>query len=222
MTTRECDHCSDHTAELMSLVDHEFTGDEVRAINRYMAELEAEHAAELVGRSEEWRTWSGMTLRRAEKAESALVESEAVVARLLAEQDLVNGPKAEAAAARNRAEEAETELADARATIHKLADALGYVDWSDCGRYMQAGDDELIEAVRAYRREVQEAAESPVTLAALNSELETAYATIERISALPDKWRADYRAGYEPQNAGRPLPDVHTCIVELRGALRKS
>lgn len=41
MSIRECDHCSDHTAELMSLVDHEFTGDEVRAINKYMADLEA-------------------------------------------------------------------------------------------------------------------------------------------------------------------------------------
>lgn len=47
MSTRECDHCDDAVADLMSLVDHEFTGDEVRALNKHMAGVEAKHAVEL-------------------------------------------------------------------------------------------------------------------------------------------------------------------------------
>lgn len=35
--SRECDHCSDLAVEVMSLVDHEFTGTEVRALNQHMA-----------------------------------------------------------------------------------------------------------------------------------------------------------------------------------------
>lgn len=125
MTTRECDHCSDHTAELMSLVDHEFTGDEVRAINRYMADLEAKHAAEmrelqrqLVHAQEPLRTGDrlcdkpgclAVTIRRA-SGKRVCAEGHPPRFVVIDSQDDVLA----------RAEKLEAELAEARATIEQL------------------------------------------------------------------------------------------------------
>jgi hypothetical protein len=44
---------------------------------------------------------------------------------------------------------ARKELAEARATIHEIADALGYVSWSDDGRFEQISDDQLINKASA-------------------------------------------------------------------------
>ena len=40
--TRECDHADEAVAEIMSLVDHEFAGAEVEALNQYMRALVVE------------------------------------------------------------------------------------------------------------------------------------------------------------------------------------
>lgn len=52
---------------------------------------------------------------------------------------------------RKHAAEIETvraELEASRRTIHEIANALGYVDWSDGGRFIQADDTRVVEAAR--------------------------------------------------------------------------
>lgn len=43
-------------------------------------------------------------------------------------------------------EKTRAELEASRQTIHEIANALGYVDWSDGGRFIQASDERIIEA----------------------------------------------------------------------------
>ena len=48
MTAPECDHCDEAVAELMSMVDHDFTGTEVRGLNVHVRRLLAAERAKVL------------------------------------------------------------------------------------------------------------------------------------------------------------------------------
>lgn len=54
MTARECDHCDEAVAELMSLVDHDFTGTEVEALNAQVQSVIAAERGLLLDEIDHW------------------------------------------------------------------------------------------------------------------------------------------------------------------------
>jgi len=65
------------------------------------------------------------------------------------------------------------ELVAARAVIHDIANALGYVDWADDGRFIQIADDELADKAAELRRRVDTAFDEGMSAArALGQQLE--------------------------------------------------
>lgn len=94
---------------------------------------------------------------RAERAEAELAAARADVVAAAGEllvplpQPGTDGSRIMLAnvAMRRERDIARKELAEARATIHEIADALGYVSWSDDGRFEQISDDQLINKASA-------------------------------------------------------------------------
>jgi hypothetical protein len=52
--TRECDHCDEAVANLMSLIDHEFSGTEVRGMNVHVRRLLAAEREKVLAEFVAW------------------------------------------------------------------------------------------------------------------------------------------------------------------------
>jgi hypothetical protein len=132
-------------------------------IASYREEIEAKHEEALEWKQRAEKTIDQLSVdwtiarERAERAEAELAAARADVVAAAGEllvplpQPGTDGSRIMLAnvAMRRERDIARKELAEARATIHEIADALGYVSWSDDGRFEQIGDEQLIEKAAA-------------------------------------------------------------------------
>jgi len=74
MTAPECDHCDEAVAELMSMVDHDFTGTEVRGLNVHVRRLLAAEREKVLAEFVAWLAKESDATSHHTEDDSSLVE----------------------------------------------------------------------------------------------------------------------------------------------------